>query len=290
MPKNIDPDPSFFAKLRTFFLPKKKKHRHKTDLKLKASLAELIDEHAENGESIASDERELLGNVLDLRELTAADVMVQRVDIVAVPQNISEEELLKAFVKSRFDRLPVYRENLDEILGVIQIHDLFSWKVSGKPFDIKTLIRDVMFISPTMKTLDLLFQMRERGIRMAVVVDEYGGVDGIVAFSDLVEEIIGDIQDAHEHEPPQHIRKADGSIVVDGRVDLDILEEHYDLDLIIEDLEDEIETIGGLVSSLAGYVPVRGEVVKHPDQKIEFEVIDADPRRVKRLVIRMIPS
>lgn len=288
MTKNIDPDPSLFSKLLSRLTPKKKK-RPNSELKLKASLVELMDEHAENGEAIASDERELLGNVLDLRELTAEDVMVKRVDIVAVEQDISAEDLLKIFVKARLNRVLVYRETLDDILGLIQLHDLFAWKVSGKPLEIKALIREVMFISPTMKTLDLLFRMREKGIHLAVVVDEYGGVDGMVTFSDLMEEIIGDIQDAQEHEAPQHTRRPDGTILVDGRVDLDILAEQYDLDLIVEDLEDEIETISGLVSSLAGYVPVRGEVIKHPDKKVEFEITDADPRRVKRILIRLLP-
>lgn len=290
MANSLEPEPSFLKRIRSLFSLKKKKRQLNSDQQLRASLVELIDEHTQEGGAIASDERELLGNVLDLRELTAADVMVQRIDIMAVSQDVSEEDLINKFIKSRLQRLLVYRDTLDEVLGIIQIQDVLAWKASGAPLNLKTLIREVLFISPTMRTLDLLFQMRERGIRMAVVVDEYGGVDGLVTFSDLMEEIIGDIQDAREHEMPEHVRRADGTIVVDGRVDLDLLEENYELFLIIDDWEDEVETIGGLVSSLAGHVPARGEVILHPNKKIEFEIIDADPRRIKRLLIKMLTN
>jgi len=291
MPTPLEPDPSLFGRLKTFISSKllgKKKLQAKSGKKLRASLVELIDEHAEGGSAIASDERELLGNVLDLRELTAADVMVQRVDIVAISQDVSEEELINQFVRSRLQRLPVHRESLDDVLGSVNIQDVLAWKATNTPLNLKSMIREVLFISPTMRTLDLLFQMREKGIHMAVVVDEFGGVDGLVTFSDLMEEIIGDIQDAREHEVPEHARRPDGTIVADGRVNLDLLEESYELFLIIDDWEDEVETIGGLVSSLAGHVPARGEVIKHPNKKVEFEVIDADPRRIKRLLIKIV--
>lgn len=291
MPNPLEPEPSLITRFRTFFYSKilvKKKVQAITGNKLKASLVELIDEHTQEAGGIASDERELLGNVLDLRDLTAADVMVQRVDIVAISQDVSEQELINQFVKSRLQRLPVYRESLDDVLGSVNVQDVLAWKATGESLNLKSMIREVLYISPTMRTLDLLFQMREKGIHMAVVVDEFGGVDGLVTFSDLMEEIIGDIQDAREHEVPEHARRPDGSIVADGRVSLDLLEESYDLFLIIDDWEDEVETIGGLVSSVAGHVPARGEVITHPNNKVEFEIIDADPRRIKRLLIKML--
>ena len=288
MPNSDDPEPSLLDRLTVWFRRKTKRRRADNDQNLRESIEELIDEHAGDGHAIAHDERELLGNVLDLRELTAEDVMVPRADIISIPIDISAESLLDTFVRSRLQRIPVYRNTLDEVMGIVQIQDVLAWKSAGTPLAIKTLVREVLFISPTMRTLDLMFQMRERGIRMALVVDEFGGVDGLVTFSDLMEEIIGDIQEAHDHRDPELTVRADGSIAADGRVDLEQLHEDHDLDLLVTDLEDEVETIGGLVSALAGHVPVRGEIIKHPIQNVEFEVLDADPRRVKRVLIKWV--
>jgi magnesium and cobalt transporter len=139
-----------------------------------------------------------------------------------------------------------------------------------------------------MRTLDLIFQMRETGTKMAMVVDEFGGIDGLVTFPDLIEEIIGDIQDAQDRTPSyQLVERADGTIVADARVTLEEIAEKYSINLIVEGLEDEIDTLGGLVVALAGRVPARGELITHP-AGLEIEVVDADPRRVKRLYIRGI--
>jgi CBS domain containing-hemolysin-like protein len=171
---------------------------------------------------------------------------------------------------------------------LIQIQDVLAWKCAMAPLNIRTLIRDIIFIAPTMRTLDLLFQMREQGIRMAIVVDEYGGVDGLVTFSDLLEKIIGDIQDARDHREPSLTVRPDGTIVTDGRVNLEELKEDHNLDLMVKGFEDEVETIGGLVSALMGRVPSRGEIIKHPNGKHEFEVLESDLRRVKRVLIRRL--
>lgn len=288
MPNSDDPEPSLLERFTAWFRRKVKKRRSDYDQNLRESIEELIDEHAEVGRTIAHDERELLGNVLDLRELTAEDVMIPRADIIAIPGDATEEELLNAFVRSRLQRIPVYRNTLDEVMGIVQIQDVFAWKITGTSLVMKNLIREVLFIAPTMRTLDLIFQMRERGIRMGLVVDEFGGVDGLVTFSDLVEEIIGDIQEAHDHRDPEIILRQDGSLTADGRVELEELHEDHNMDLVVPDLEDEVETIGGLVSALAGRVPVRGEIIKHPTYRVEFEILDADPRRVKRVLIRKV--
>ncbi len=254
---------------------------------LRETLEELIEEGVDEASSIDSDERELLGNVLSLRDLTAEDVMVPRIDIIAVPQDTTEDELLGTMIRNRLKRVPVYKNTLDEVIGMVQIKDILAWKASGKPLNIKSLIRDVLFISPTARTLDLLFQMRETGTKMAMVVDEYGGIDGLVTFSDLIEEIIGDIQDAQDRGVPQQlIKRNDGSIIADGRVTLEEIQENFGLILADNDLEDEVDTIGGLVTTLAGRVPHRGELIAHPHHNIEFEVLDADPRRIKRLCLR----
>lgn len=264
--------------------------RQDTENSLRETIEELIEESDESETSIESDERTLLGNVLNLRDLTAQDVMTPRVDIIAVPFDVTEDELLGTIIRARIQRLPVYRNTLDEVIGMVQIQDVLAWKATGKPLQLKSIIKDVLFISPTMRTLDLIFEMREAGTKMALVVDEFGGVDGLVTFSDLIEEIIGDIQEAQDHALPQRLSKRqDGAIVTDGRVMLEEIEETYDLDLTTEDLEDEVETIGGLVTSLAGHMPTRGELVNHPNKSISFEILEADPRRVKRLLIHYKP-
>lgn len=263
--------------------------RSDTDNSLRETIEELIEDmEEEDNPSIELDERMLLGNVLNLRDLTAEDAMVPRVDIIAVPLTVTGPELLTVLTRSRHSRVPVYRSNLDDVIGMIETKDILSWAATKKPLNIKSLIRDVLFVSPTMRTLDLLFQMRETGTKMAMVVDEFGGVDGLVTFSDLIEEIIGDIQDAQDRTPSyQLIERADGSILADARVTLEEIAENYGVNLVVEGLEDEIDTLGGLVVALAGRVPTRGELITHPTG-LEIEVVDADPRRVKRLYLRGI--
>jgi magnesium and cobalt transporter len=285
-----EPHDSLLAKFSLWFKQKwRTRFRNETDNSLRETIEELIEDVVEeDNPSIESDERMLLGNVLNLRDLTAEDAMVPRVDIVAVPIAITGPELLTIFTRSRHSRLPIYRHNLDDVIGIVEVKDVLAWSATKKPLNIKSIIRDVLFVSPTMRTLDLLFQMRETGTKMAMVVDEFGGVDGLVTFSDLIEEIIGDIQDAQDRTPSyQLIERADGSILADARVTLEEIADNYGVNLIVEGLEDEIDTLGGLVVALAGRVPTRGELITHPTG-LEIEVIDADPRRVKRLYLRGI--
>lgn len=285
-----DPDSAEPSPLSHLFHWIKKKWRNgfrvETENSLRETIEELIEESDNSESSIESDERTLLGNILSLRDLTAQDAMIPRIDIIAIPLDATEEELLGTFIRSRLNRLPVYRNTLDEVVGSVQIQDVLAWKISGKPLQLRSLLKEVLFISPAMRTLDLIFKMRESGTKMALVVDEFGGIDGLVTFSNLMEEIIGDIQDAQDQPMPQRLfKRPDGNIVADGRVMLDEIEETFDICLTVGDLEDEIETIGGLVTSLAGHVPSRGELIAHPDQNVTFEILEADPRRIKRLLI-----
>lgn len=268
----------------------RKFRRNDNDNNLREALEELIEESTEEESSIASDERQLLGNVLNLRDLTAYDVMIPRADIIAAPITVNASELVAQFVKTGVTRLPIYRENLDHVVGMVHIKDVLGWLQSKKALKINTLIREVLFISPSMRTLDLLLEMRETGSKMAIVVDEYGGVDGLVTFASLIEEIIGDIQDAHDQAPTGHVVvRADGAVIADARTTLEELEEALDKKLPLnEHAEEDIDTLGGLVAFLAGRVPIRGELVTHPSG-IEFEVLDADARRVKRLCLRKLP-
>lgn len=292
MPSSPEPDPSLFFKItqivKKILKGKKRASDTQESPKFRETLEELIEEHVEDGgQPIPLEERELLGNLVSFTELTAVDVMVPRVDIIAVPLDVSEEELIAIFTRSRLQRIPVYRNTLDEVLGVVHVQDVLSWRVSGKNLNLKSMMRDIMFISPAMRALDLIYKMREKSSRLAIVVDEYGGVDGLVTLTTIVEEIIGEI---HDDQAADHLKdldkKEDGSIVADGRYAVDEIEETMGMNLMVENLDDDVETIGGLVTSLAGYVPIRGELIKHPKFPIQFEVVDADPRRVKRVKIR----
>lgn len=261
----------------------KKLRRNDHDSNIRETIEEFIEEEAP---SIASDERALIGNVLDLRDLTAKDVMVPRADIIAVPSSMSGSDLIDVFVKTRVARVAVFSETLDHVLGVVDIKDAVKWISKLDTFHIQSWVRDVLFISPSMRTLDLLLLMRETGRKVAIVVDEYGGVDGMVTFAQLIEEIIGDIQEAHSHVPASQILlRPDGSIIADARTTLEALDEAVNGKFHIAIGEQDIETLGGWVTFLAGRVPVRGELIRH-SSGMEIEVLDADPRRVARLCLR----
>ena len=272
------------GKMRQFW----KKLTRQDDSSLRETLEELIEESDEVEPSIESDERLLLGNVLNLRELTAHDVMIPRADIVAVSSSITPQEIIATMTRTGLSRIPVYKDNLDEILGMISMKDMLAWSQNkSATFKIRPLLREVLFISPSMRTLDLLLQMRQSGTKMALVVDEYGGIDGLVTFANLIEEIIGDIQDAHDQSPPMRLQRlADGSVLVDARYNLEELEEQLSIALHESDITDDVDTIGGLVTLLLGRVPSPGELIRHPGG-FEFEVMDADPRRIKSLLIHL---
>ncbi len=250
---------------------------------LRETLEELIEEEEITDASLAPDEREMLTNILNLRDLTAIDLMIARAEIIAVSHDSSLADVKNIFKSSKLMRLPVYRQTLDDILGYIHLRDLLD--ATSKNFKLQDHFHKIDFISPSMRVLDLLLKMRSTGEKMALVVDEYGGVDGLVTMSDLVEEIVGDIQDVAQLTTPLHfIRRPDGVVVVDGRMDVEELEEKIGALLTEEEKEEDIDTIGGLVLHLTDRVPQRGELISHPSG-LEFEIIEADSRRIKRVGI-----
>ncbi len=248
-------------------------------------LEELIDEKAETGTPMETQERMLLANVLSLRERTVADVMVPRADIIAIDVSASLEELIALFSQEEHSRLPVYQGNLDNAIGMVHIKDIVVAQNKGTDFRLGAMVRDVLFVAPSMHVLELLLEMRFKRVHMALVVDEFGGVDGLVTIEDLVEEIVGDIDDEYDEEAePQLVRRADGALDADARVSLETFESVVGPILTNEERE-EIDTLGGLVFDLLGRVPIRGELVKHPSG-MEIEILEADPRRVRRLRVR----
>ncbi|MCK6454554.1 MAG: hemolysin family protein [Alphaproteobacteria bacterium] len=234
-------------------------------------------------------ERVLLANVLKFRTLTAEDVCVPRADIVAVEAGVTQDELIGTFVAQQHSRLPVYRETLDDVIGMVHVKDVMAGMVAGRSFELRAILRKMLFVAPSMRVLDLLMEMRRTRLHMALVVDEFGGVDGLVTIEDLVEEIVGEIEDEHDvEEGPKLVPADDGTLLADARATIEEFESRVGPVLNDEERE-EIDTLGGLVFALAGRVPGRGELVFHPSG-LEFEVLEADPRRVKRVRVRNLPK
>ena len=230
-------------------------------------------------------EEALLRNILGLQDLNASDVMIPRADIVSVSMSESFSEIIAQMTAANHSRLPVRRETLDDIVGIIHIKDVFAHLHAGKAPDIGTLLRPALFVAPTIRLLDLLHEMRLRRRHLALVVDEFGGVDGLITIEDLVEEIVGEIEDEHDQTvQPQMTFNEDGTILAEARLEVKELETLTGR-LLEEDERDEIDTLGGLVCAVAGRVPGRGEVVRHPSG-LQFEVIEGDPRRLSLLKIR----
>ncbi len=254
---------------------------------LREELEELIEEHQEEA-PIDPHERRLLINILKLHELTAANVMVPRVDIVAMPVDTSFADAARQMAEHGHSRVPVYRETLDDVIGIVHFKDLLPYAVDGRAVPLAEIVRKVLFAAPSMPVLDLLLQMRLSRVHMALVVDEFGGIDGLVTIEDVIEEIVGEIEDEHDDaDRPKLIERGDGTAIADARTPIEVLEERTHATLRPPG-EDEVHTLGGLVFTLAGRVPARGEAIRHPSG-LEFEVLDADPRRVKRLRLRGLP-
>ncbi len=247
-------------------------------------IEELIEEDEAGDASLAPDEREMLTNILELRDLTVEDVMIPRAEIIALKSDNTLEEVRDLFKSHHFKRVPVYTDNLDDVSGYIDIRCLLD--ASPKNFNLSKLIQKIDFVAPSLRVLDLLLQMRSSDTRIALVVDEYGGVDGLISMGDIIEEIVGDIQDVASIKNPklQYFERPDGIVVVDARIDLDDLEENTGPFLTEDEREESLDTLGGLVCHLADRVPQRGELIRHTSG-LSFEIIEANPRQVKRIGI-----
>lgn len=256
---------------------------------LRDTLEELIEHHGDDEVPVSPDERTMFTNLFKFGELRVDDVMVPRADIVAVEQSTPVSEVVSIMRKAGHSRLPVFRDTLDDIIGMVHVRDLLKFWGSDRPAALTAVVRRQLFVPPSMQVRDLLLQMRASRIHMAIVVDEYGGTDGCVTIEDLIEEIVGDIHDEHDAEElPLLLDRAGGVIEADARASVEDLEKRIGFSLLSDDGDEDVETLGGLVFSLAGRVPGRGELVTHPTG-LRFEVMEADPRRIKRLRIRRVP-
>lgn len=283
---NKDPrDDGFFVRVVKFLFGTR------ADRELKEALAEVIAETHDDAETdkTAHHQKLLISNVLKLKDLRAFDVMVPRADIVGIEVGTPTETILSLLSEKQFSRLPVYRDTLDDVIGTVHIKEIMSKTTTGDPLVLADMIREVPVVSPAMPVLDLLLMMRQQKRHMALVVDEYGGIDGLVTINDIVETIVGEIDDEYQvGGDGELMEKPDGTIVADGRVDVDVFEERLGA-FLSDDERETVDTLAGLVVTMAGRVPARGEVLTHPSG-MEFEVLDADPRRIHRLRIRNMPT
>ena len=227
-------------------------------------------------------ERQMLRNLLHFGDRTAGEIAVTRGDIVAVPATISFDDLVAAFAEAEHSRLPVTGESLDEVVGMIHIKDVFKAQVdASRPRSVDSLLRMPLFVPESMGVLDLLARMRSERIHLAIVVDEFGGTEGLVTIEDVVEEIVGEIEDEHDEEEVGLLTLLDDGLwEADARIELEELAEAVDPRLSSN--EDEVDTLGGLIFLLAGHIPAKGECVMHPSGW-RLEATDSDPRRIIRV-------
>jgi CBS domain containing-hemolysin-like protein len=257
-------------------------------------------------DTLSPQERSMLRRALRFGKLTVEDVMVPRADIIAVDESATVAQLMHVFREAEHSRLPVYRETLDDPRGMIHIRDLMSWittqaEAAGTGLDLTkvdlertvatiAITRELLYVTASMLVLDLLLKMQTTRVHLALVVDEYGGTDGLVSIEDLIEEVVGEIADEHDVEDgPQIKSDSRPGLVAEARAPIEELEKQLGLALVSDAEREDTDTIGGLVFSIAGRIPARGERVRHPSG-VEFEVLEADKRRIKRLRIHLPPA
>tara|TARA_Y100001935_G_C17295192_1_gene505713 strand:+ start:350 stop:1180 length:831 start_codon:yes stop_codon:yes gene_type:complete len=248
-----------------------------------------IIESSENASrELTPEEKNMLNNVIGFGESRVEDCMVPRADIVGLELDTNTKDILQIFSKSNHSRIPVYKETLDNPIGMLHMKDLIGI-FSEKNFDeinIEKFQREILFVPPSMKSRDLLVRMQTSRIHMALVIDEYGGTDGLVTIEDLIEEIIGEIEDELFEEDLDRIKIYENYIDASARTSIGEINDIVGKSLFTEDIDEEINTIGGLVFVLAGRVPQRGELINHP-LGFEIEITDADSRRIKKVRLRI---
>ena len=246
--------------------------------------SDLVD-NLKNSSDLTNDQTHMLGNLLKLGNIQVRDIMVPRADIVAINIESDFEKTLKLFIEGSHSRLPVYRDQLDNIVGMLHVKDLLPYWQKNDEFSILKVKRNVLFSSPTMLVSDLLGQMRATRTHLAIIVDEQGGTDGIVTIEDLVEEIVGEIEDEHDdQDEPMVMHSGKGILLADARIELEEIGKLIG-NLKTSETDTDIDTLGGLICSIIGRVPGRGECIRH-ESGIEFEIIDGDARRIRKVKIR----
>ena len=275
---------SFISKIKSFFSSSNKEN-------IKDVLEDIIEDNGNSVESIDDGTKKIFKNIIQLNDKCIEDIMIPRADIDSVSSSIKLNQLITFINKTKHSRIPVYEENLDKVIGMIHIRDLFekinkSTKVKRDIKISRTIIRKILFSSPSMRILDLLLKMRSEQIHMSIVVDEFGGTNGLVTIEDLVEEIVGEIKDEHDLEDIDIIKKiSKKTYEVSARLTVDEFEKKLGIFFESVDKED-VDTVGGLVFNLIGKIPSRGQVIAHKSG-LEFTILDADTRKIKRLLVNV---
>ena len=291
---------------------------------LRDTIEGALKQEAATSSAFSAEERQMMLRMLRFGALRVADIMVPRADIIALEETEPLSELLRTFEEGGISRIPMFNETLDDPRGMVHIKDVLAWLMAeggiklgdaagngvaaatsdpevqpgkldmsvidlARPVTVAKIRRPILYVPPSMPAMNLLIRMQSTRIHMALVVDEYGGTDGLVTIEDLVEQVVGEIEDEHDAAEGAHITKdAKGVMSASARTPIAELEEMLGRPVVTEDEAEEVDTLGGLVFSILGRVPVRGEIVRHARSGLEFEVLDADPRRVKKL--RIDPS
>lgn len=253
---------------------------------LRESIQDVIEESSRNGDAssnLTSKEKTILENILSINKLKASDVMVPRAEIVCASHDSSYQELIKIIEKESHSRIPIYRKDLDDVLGMVHIKDLIkiNFKQTDKEFDLKNILKNVLFVPPSMPVLNILLKMQSTKLHMALVIDEHGGTDGLVTIEDLVEEIVGEIQDEHDQDDLVEFKKVnENTFIANAKMELEDFEKKINFNFNA----DNVDTLGGYVFSIINRVPQKGEIIK-TNTIYSFEVLDADPRKIKVLKI-----
>lgn len=253
---------------------------------LRESIQDVIEESSRNGDAssnLTSKEKTILENILSINKLKALDVMVPRAEIVCASYNSSYQELIKIIEKESHSRIPIYRKDLDDVLGMVHIKDLIklNFKETDKEFDLKSILKNVLFVPPSMPVLNILLKMQSTKLHMALVIDEHGGTDGLVTIEDLVEEIVGEIQDEHDHDDLVEFRQVnENTFIANAKMELKDFENKINFNFNALN----VDTLGGYVFSIINRVPQKGEIIK-TNTIYSFEILDADPRKIKVLKI-----
>ncbi len=274
------------------FLKFSKKVEKNNQEELRKKIEGLIEDAVPDEESenlkLGHSEISLVSNVLHLRDLTVGDIMIPRAEIVSAETSTTLKEFIEIFSKSGFSQIPVYSKTLDNVVGVVRIRDFLPYALDPSSFSLTSILKDVAFIVSSMQLLELLFEMKASGKHMALVVDEFGGVDGLVTLEDVISEIVGEIQ--QNQIIPSFVHRYDGSFLVDAKVLLSECSQKLGIDLIKPFIEDgektpDVDTVGGLVAYMLGRLPSKGETIHHPSN-IDIEIAEADPRKIKRVIMR----
>ena len=254
---------------------------------LKQSIETVLDSDLKDAEGISKHERLMLLNILKINDIRSSDIMIPRADIGAVEVDDLFEKVLEVFIKEAHSRVPVYEKNLDNIIGMVHIKDLVNFqnqKRSETNF-LRDLKRDILEIPPSMPVLDLLLKMQMTRLHMGIVIDEYGCTDGLITIEDVIEEIIGEIEDEHDEKNlPMLIKSSANTYEASARVSIDELQNVTNIEFIVPNENEDIDTLGGLIFSIAGRVPQRGEIIEH-DTGTTFEIKDADPMKIKSVKV-----